>query len=91
MYGSIRACCASTSELEDFGRGGIQWGDCEFFFFFFFFVFFLGLWFHFRYCSFSYCGLWTLDFGLICLRAIVGMGENFRHAGFSADGSFSHP
>ncbi|CAD6442483.1 33baad1a-6dfe-4dc4-a074-25ebd4144f31 [Sclerotinia trifoliorum] len=27
MYGSIRACCASTSELEDFGNGGIQWGD----------------------------------------------------------------
>ncbi|KAK8903492.1 hypothetical protein QC760_007966 [Botrytis cinerea] len=43
MYGSIRACCASTSELEDFGRGGIQWGD-------------------------------------------LGMGERFRHAGFSADG-----
>ncbi|KAF7880702.1 uncharacterized protein EAF01_011971 [Botrytis porri] len=42
MYGSIRACCASTSELEDFGRGGIQWGD-------------------------------------------LGMGERFRHAGFSAD------
>lgn len=29
MYGSIRACCASTSELEDFGRDGIQWGDCN--------------------------------------------------------------
>ncbi|KAB8290190.1 hypothetical protein EYC80_011059 [Monilinia laxa] len=42
MYGSIRACCASTSELEDFGRDGIQWGD-------------------------------------------LGMGENFRHAGFSSD------
>ncbi|KAA8565135.1 hypothetical protein EYC84_010882 [Monilinia fructicola] len=27
MYGSIRARCASTSELEDFGRDGIQWGD----------------------------------------------------------------
>lgn len=36
MYGSIRACCASTSELEDFGRGGIQWGDCESFSFFLF-------------------------------------------------------
>ncbi|KAJ8062584.1 hypothetical protein OCU04_009108 [Sclerotinia nivalis] len=41
MYGSIRTCCASTSELEDFGNGGIQWGD-------------------------------------------LGMGESFRHAGFSA-------
>ncbi|KAF7887503.1 hypothetical protein EAF00_009797 [Botryotinia globosa] len=42
MYGSIRACRASTSELEDLGRGSIQWGD-------------------------------------------LGMGEKFRHAGFSAD------
>ncbi|KAI9644229.1 hypothetical protein NHQ30_007584 [Ciborinia camelliae] len=29
MYGSIRTCCASTSELEHFGRDGIQWGDYE--------------------------------------------------------------
>ncbi|TVY89857.1 hypothetical protein LAWI1_G004089, partial [Lachnellula willkommii] len=27
MYGSIRACCASTAELEDFAYEGIQWGD----------------------------------------------------------------
>lgn len=30
MYGSIRACCAATSELEDFAHEGIQWGDCKF-------------------------------------------------------------
>lgn len=27
MYGSIRACCASTTELYDFNAIGIQWGD----------------------------------------------------------------
>lgn len=27
MYGSMRACCAATSELEDFPKEGIQWGD----------------------------------------------------------------
>lgn len=27
MYGSIRACCAATSELDMFPRAGIQWGD----------------------------------------------------------------
>ncbi|CZR53379.1 uncharacterized protein PAC_03257 [Phialocephala subalpina] len=27
MYGSIRACCASTTELTDFSREGIIWGD----------------------------------------------------------------
>ncbi|KAH7399833.1 hypothetical protein BKA64DRAFT_694562 [Cadophora sp. MPI-SDFR-AT-0126] len=27
-YGSIRACCASTTELFDFNANGIQWGDC---------------------------------------------------------------
>ena len=31
MYGSVRACCASTSELTDVDFGlnkkGIQWGD----------------------------------------------------------------
>ncbi|TVY83717.1 hypothetical protein LSUE1_G002566 [Lachnellula suecica] len=42
MYGSIRACCAATSELGDFAQEGIQWGD-------------------------------------------LGMGEQFRHAGFSSD------
>ncbi|TVY37706.1 hypothetical protein LOCC1_G007239 [Lachnellula occidentalis] len=42
MYGSIRACCASTAELEDFAYEGIQWGD-------------------------------------------LGMGEKFRHAGFTSD------
>ncbi|KAL2071138.1 hypothetical protein VTL71DRAFT_12373 [Oculimacula yallundae] len=42
MYGSIRACCASTTELVDFNTDGILWGD-------------------------------------------LGMGENFRHAGFSSD------
>ncbi|APA16249.1 hypothetical protein sscle_16g110190 [Sclerotinia sclerotiorum 1980 UF-70] len=46
MYGSIRTCCASTSELEDFRDGGIQWGD-------------------------------------------LGMGESFRHAGFSNAGKYS--
>lgn len=29
MYGSIRACCAATTELEDFPKEGIQWGDRE--------------------------------------------------------------
>lgn len=42
MYGSIRACCASTTELDDFSADGILWGD-------------------------------------------LGMGEKFRHAGFSSD------
>ena len=28
-YGSIRACCASTTELYDFNAIGIQWGDCK--------------------------------------------------------------
>lgn len=27
MYGSIRACCASTTELKSFPKEGIQWGD----------------------------------------------------------------
>ncbi|KAL8901305.1 MAG: hypothetical protein Q9207_005262 [Kuettlingeria erythrocarpa] len=27
MYGSIRACCAATTELKHFPRTGIQWGD----------------------------------------------------------------
>ncbi|KAL8958559.1 MAG: hypothetical protein Q9193_004407 [Seirophora villosa] len=27
MYGSIRACCAATTELRRFPRAGIQWGD----------------------------------------------------------------
>ena len=27
MYGSIRACCAATTELEGFSGKGIQWGD----------------------------------------------------------------
>lgn len=27
MFGSIRACCAATTELEDFREEGIQWGD----------------------------------------------------------------
>ena len=27
MYGSIRACCAATTELEGFSPQGIQWGD----------------------------------------------------------------
>ncbi|RFU28743.1 hypothetical protein B7463_g7594, partial [Scytalidium lignicola] len=26
-FGSIRTCCASTTELEDFNREGIKWGD----------------------------------------------------------------
>lgn len=42
MYGSVRALCASTTELEDFSPDGILWGD-------------------------------------------LGMGEKFRHAGFSSD------
>jgi len=42
MYGSIRTCCASTTELTDFNSTGILWGD-------------------------------------------LGMGEKFRHAGFSSD------
>lgn len=29
MFGSIRACCAATTELEDFSKEGIQWGDCK--------------------------------------------------------------
>lgn len=57
MYGSIRACCASTSELTDFGHGGILWGDRTYFY-------------PFRECS---------------LTTVVGMGEKFRHAGFSSD------
>lgn len=28
-YGSIRACCASTTELTDFNPEGIIWGDRE--------------------------------------------------------------
>ncbi|KAL8933996.1 MAG: hypothetical protein Q9211_005466, partial [Gyalolechia sp. 1 TL-2023] len=27
MYGSIRACCAATTELKSFPKEGIQWGD----------------------------------------------------------------
>ncbi|MCJ1353819.1 MAG: hypothetical protein MMC33_003806 [Icmadophila ericetorum] len=27
MYGSIRTCCAVTSELNEFSKEGIQWGD----------------------------------------------------------------
>ncbi|KAL9111596.1 MAG: hypothetical protein Q9187_007910 [Circinaria calcarea] len=27
MYGSIRACCAATTELDHFTEKGIQWGD----------------------------------------------------------------
>ncbi|KAF2813075.1 uncharacterized protein BDZ99DRAFT_381773 [Mytilinidion resinicola] len=27
MFGSLRACCAATSELDDFTPEGIQWGD----------------------------------------------------------------
>ncbi|KAL9600559.1 MAG: hypothetical protein Q9219_003105 [cf. Caloplaca sp. 3 TL-2023] len=27
MYGSIRACCAATTELKTFPNEGIQWGD----------------------------------------------------------------
>ncbi|KAI9816742.1 MAG: hypothetical protein M1827_001387 [Pycnora praestabilis] len=27
MYGSLRACCASTTELDEFRSQGIQWGD----------------------------------------------------------------
>ncbi|KAL8737362.1 MAG: hypothetical protein Q9181_001737 [Wetmoreana brouardii] len=27
MYGSIRACCAATTQLTSFPRAGIQWGD----------------------------------------------------------------
>ncbi|KAL9004205.1 MAG: hypothetical protein Q9188_002955 [Gyalolechia gomerana] len=27
MYGSIRACCAATTELKGFPKDGIQWGD----------------------------------------------------------------
>jgi hypothetical protein len=26
-YGSIRTCCASTTELTDFSHAGILWGD----------------------------------------------------------------
>ena len=29
MYGSVRACCAATTQLDDFPVEGIQWGDCE--------------------------------------------------------------
>lgn len=29
MFGSIRACCAATTELEEFPDEGIQWGDCK--------------------------------------------------------------
>ncbi|KAL8726373.1 MAG: hypothetical protein Q9166_006780 [cf. Caloplaca sp. 2 TL-2023] len=27
MYGSIRACCAATTQLKSFPKAGIQWGD----------------------------------------------------------------
>ena len=27
MYGSIRACCSATTELDEFTTDGIQWGD----------------------------------------------------------------
>lgn len=29
MYGSIRVCCAATTELVHYTEKGIQWGDCE--------------------------------------------------------------
>ena len=29
MYGSIRVCCAATTELDDYTEKGIQWGDCK--------------------------------------------------------------
>jgi len=27
MFGSLRTCCAATSELDDFTASGVQWGD----------------------------------------------------------------
>jgi hypothetical protein len=59
MYGSIRTCCASTTELTDFNRDGIIWGDCK-------------------------TPFHTLKY-LVANVNIVGMGEKFRHAGFSSD------
>ena len=32
MYGSIRACCSATAQLDDFPKEGVQWGDREWFF-----------------------------------------------------------
>jgi hypothetical protein len=29
MFGSVRVCCASTTELDEFSAEGIQWGDCK--------------------------------------------------------------
>jgi hypothetical protein len=58
MYGSIRACCAATTELTDFGQQGIIWGDRK---------------------SSSSSGLISLT------KMLVGMGEKFRHAGFTSD------
>jgi hypothetical protein len=60
MYGSIRACCASTTDLADFSPDGILWGDRPLF----------------PFCSPNECLLTV---------SIVGMGEKFRHAGFSSD------
>ena len=58
MYGSIRACCASTTELTDFTPEGILWGDRAY---------------------------PTAHRPTALTRIIVGMGEKFRHAGFSSD------
>ncbi|MCJ1287578.1 hypothetical protein MMC26_006930 [Xylographa opegraphella] len=27
LYGSVRACCSATTELDSFGKEGVMWGD----------------------------------------------------------------
>ena len=66
MFGSIRTCCAASTELEDFPEEGIQWGDREY----------IPL--HSRASTASH------SFTLHTDPFIVGEGDKFRHAGFSA-------
>ena len=30
MYGSMRACCSATTDLDTFGKEGTLWGDREY-------------------------------------------------------------
>ena len=81
MFGSIRACCAATTELEDFREEGIQWGDRKLSMF----IRSNALRFHCLIAT-SLGWFWT-RYSLAVTAAdlwVVGEGDKFRHAGFSA-------
>ena len=74
MYGSIRVCCAAATQLDNHGEKGIMWGDCT-----------LNLYF----LSNSVLQFHISE-GYIVGQAnisgyAVGVGDKFRHAGFSND------